>query len=107
MAESAGNELIREMLARLHTHVHLFRLHYDTQVTYLAMGEHDEVLAGIAERDPEAAAYAMRQHIVLSGERFRRLFDSAAEWSRIATTLDEVTAVTPSLDNDPIRSDRI
>lgn len=79
VAHSAGNELVREVLARLHTHVHLFRLLYDTQVTYLAMGEHDEVLQGIAARDPDAAAYAMRRHILLSGERFRRLFDRAEE----------------------------
>lgn len=78
VAESAGNVVVREALARLHTHVHLFRLLYDTQVTYLAMGEHDEVLAAIAARDPDAAAFAMRQHIMLSGERFRRLFDEAA-----------------------------
>ncbi|MFI7033891.1 FCD domain-containing protein [Microbispora rosea] len=63
-----------EALARLHTHVHLFRLLHDTQVTHLAMAEHEEVLAAIAARDP-AAAYAMRRHILLSGERFRRLFD--------------------------------
>ncbi|WP_324651873.1 GntR family transcriptional regulator [Georgenia sp. H159] len=75
VAQSAGNQLVREALARLHTHVHLFRLVYDTQVTYLAMGEHDEILAGIAARDPDQAAYAMRQHILLSGDRFRRLFD--------------------------------
>src|SRR5690606_25367466 len=77
VAESAGNELVREALARLHTHVHLFRLVYDTQVTFLAMTEHDEVLGAIAARDPDAAAYAMRQHILLSRDRFRRLFDDA------------------------------
>ena len=49
---SAGNELIREMLARLHTHVHLFRLHYDTQVTFLAMGEHEAVIAGHRQPRP-------------------------------------------------------
>jgi DNA-binding GntR family transcriptional regulator len=75
VAQSAGNQVVREALARLHTHVHLFRLVYDTQVTYLAMGEHDEVLAAIAARDADGAAYAMRRHILLSGERFRRLFD--------------------------------
>ena len=79
VAHSAGNQVIRESLARLHTHVHLFRLLYDTQVTYLAMGEHDEVLAAIAARDPDAAAFAMRQHILLSRDRFRRLFDEAAQ----------------------------
>jgi DNA-binding GntR family transcriptional regulator len=77
VAQSAGNQLVREALARLHTHVHLFRLHYDTEVTYLAMGEHDEVVAAVAARDPDAAAYAMRQHIMLSRDRFRRLFDRA------------------------------
>ncbi|MEE6287938.1 GntR family transcriptional regulator [Georgenia sp. MJ173] len=77
VAQGGGNHLIREALARLHTHVHLFRLVYDTQVTNLAMGEHDEILAGIAARDPDAAAFAMRQHILLSGDRFRRLFDHA------------------------------
>jgi DNA-binding FadR family transcriptional regulator len=33
------------------------------------------VVAAIAARDPDAAAYAMRRHILRSGERFRRLFD--------------------------------
>ena len=75
VAQSAGNQVVREALARLHTHVHLFRLLYDKQVTYLAMGEHDAVIAAVAARDPDAAAYAMRRHILLSGERFRRLFD--------------------------------
>ena len=77
VAQSAGNALVREALARLHTHVHLFRLLYDTQVTYLAMAEHDAVLEAVAGRDPDAAAYAMRQHILRSGERFGRLFDEA------------------------------
>lgn len=86
LAHSAGNHVIREALARLHTHVHLFRLLYHTQVTYLAMGEHDAVLEAVAGRDPDAAAYAMRQHILLSGERFRRLFDEAEGGSAARAT---------------------
>ena len=78
VAVSAGNQVVQESLARMHTHVHLFRLLYDTQVTYLAMGEHAEVLEAIAARDPDAAAFAMRQHILLSRDRFRRLFDEVA-----------------------------
>jgi DNA-binding GntR family transcriptional regulator len=88
VALSAGNQLVREALARLHTHVHLFRLVYDTQVTYLAMGEHDEVLAAVAARDTDAAAYAMRRHILLSGDRFRRLFDEAEGANGPARGLD-------------------
>lgn len=78
VAKTAGNELVREALARLHAHVHLFRLVYDTQVTFLAMGEHDEILDAIAARDPDAAAYSMRRHILLSRDRFRILFDNHA-----------------------------
>jgi DNA-binding GntR family transcriptional regulator len=78
VAETAGNKVVREALARLHTHVHLFRLLYDKQVTYLAMGEHDAVIAAVAARDPDAAADAMRRHILLSGDRFRRRFDEVA-----------------------------
>jgi DNA-binding GntR family transcriptional regulator len=78
VAVSAGNQVVQESLARMHTHLHLFRLLYDTQVTYLAMGEHAEVVDAIAARDPDAAALAMRQHILLSRDRFRRLFDEAA-----------------------------
>ena len=77
VADSAGNQVVREALARLHTHVHLFRLLYDAEVTFLAMGEHEEVLGAIAARDPDAAAYAMRRHILLSRDRFRRLFDES------------------------------
>ncbi|MBB4693250.1 GntR family transcriptional regulator [Paractinoplanes abujensis] len=75
VAASAENQVIREALARLHSHVHLFRLHRDTQVTHLAMAEHEQVVAAIAARDPDAAAYAMRRHILRSGDRFRRVFD--------------------------------
>jgi DNA-binding GntR family transcriptional regulator len=73
-----------EALARLHAHVHLFRLLHDTQVTHLAMAEHEEVLAAVAARDPDAAAYAMRRHILLSGERFRRLFDEVKDADGVA-----------------------
>lgn len=78
VAVSGGNEVIRDALQRMHAHVHLFRLVYDSRVTDLATDEHAEVLAAVAGRDPDAAAYAMRRHILLSGERFRRLFDAGS-----------------------------
>ncbi|MGJ6968751.1 GntR family transcriptional regulator [Streptosporangium sp. G11] len=80
----ALNRMEAEGLVVLHPHVHLFRLLHDTQVTHLAMAEHEEVLAAIAARDPDAAAYAMRRHILLSGERFRRLFDEAQDADSMA-----------------------
>ena len=84
VASSAENQVIRETLARLHSHVHLFRLHRDTQVTHLAMAEHEQVVAAIAARDPDAAAYAMRRHILRSGERFRRLFNEVRDADAVA-----------------------
>ncbi|MEU5910554.1 GntR family transcriptional regulator [Micromonospora sp. NPDC047527] len=84
VALSAENQVIREALARLHSHVHLFRLHRDAQVTHLAMAEHEEVVAAIAARDPDGAAYAMRRHILRSGERFRRLFDEVKDADAMA-----------------------
>ncbi|MFG2062650.1 GntR family transcriptional regulator [Micromonospora sp. NPDC048871] len=84
VASSAENQVIRETLARLHSHVHLFRLHRDAQVTHLAMAEHEDVVAAIAARDADAAAYAMRRHILRSGERFRRFFDELKETEPVA-----------------------
>ncbi|MEU4397159.1 GntR family transcriptional regulator [Micromonospora orduensis] len=84
VALSAENQVIREALARLHSHVHLFRLHHDTQVTHLAMAEHEDIVAAIAARDPDGAAYAMRRHILRSGERFRRLFDELTDAHGVA-----------------------
>ena len=96
VADSAGNQVVREALARLHTHVHLFRLLYDAEVTFLAMNEHEEVLGAIAARDPDAAAYAMRRHILLSRDRFRRLFDANEEGEESARGLDGDRPVTES-----------
>ncbi|MEV4536555.1 hypothetical protein AB0J82_22485 [Asanoa sp. NPDC049518] len=42
------------------------------------------VVAAITARDPDAAAYAMRRHILRSGDRFRRLFDEGKAADGIA-----------------------
>src|SRR4051794_31738270 len=82
IAEGGGNRLTRETLARLHTHVHLFRLLYDSKVTHEAMDEHEEILKAIVARDADGAAYAMRRHILRSGERFRPIFETLGGPSR-------------------------
>jgi len=71
IAQAAGNRVMRAALIRLHTHVQLFRLNYTVQITSLAIGEHDAVLDALGARDPDAASYAMRTHILASAERFR------------------------------------
>ena len=71
IAVSANNELVVEALARLHTHVHLFRLLFHARVTRSAIEEHEKVLSAIKARDPDAAEAAMREHIERSRDRFK------------------------------------
>jgi DNA-binding GntR family transcriptional regulator len=70
IAHGSGNELARDALMRLHTHVHLFRLFYLASATREANAEHAEIVAAIVARDPKGAGEAMRQHILRSRERF-------------------------------------
>jgi DNA-binding GntR family transcriptional regulator len=44
-------------------------------VTAEALDEHDEIIRGIATRNPKAAADAMRRHIEKVWSRFGSLFD--------------------------------
>jgi len=71
----AGNELVRETLARLHIHVQIFRLLFHSRVTEDAIEEHDRIMAALARRDGEEAADAMRRHILRSRDRLRPSVD--------------------------------
>jgi len=75
IAEGGGNAFIRDALARLHSHVHLFRLSENLELTARAIGEHGAIADAIGRRDPDAAAFAMRHHIDQSAQRFRIAFD--------------------------------
>lgn len=78
IAAVSGNQVIRTALARLHTHVRLFRLSYNVEITTQALVEHDAVLRAIAAGDGDGAAEAMTRHIAASSERFRRSFTESA-----------------------------
>ncbi|HEV7276818.1 MAG TPA: GntR family transcriptional regulator [Devosiaceae bacterium] len=72
VASGSGNELIQETLARLHIHVHLFRLVYHARAAAAAIEEHAEIIDAISRRDPTGAEAAMTAHIQRSKERFAR-----------------------------------
>ncbi|WP_105373367.1 GntR family transcriptional regulator [Neorhizobium huautlense] len=74
IALGSGNGLIHDTLARLHTHVHLFRLYFHTRATSDANREHARILVAIKNRNPKAAETAMRDHIERSRKRFMRFF---------------------------------
>jgi DNA-binding GntR family transcriptional regulator len=71
IAIGSGNTLIRDALARLHTHLHIFRLRFHSEVTKEAYAEHAELIAALTNRQPEAAAAAMRTHIEKSYQRLK------------------------------------
>lgn len=72
---AAGNLLMRDMLKRLQTHLHLFRLHCSAKMTSEASSEHALIVDRLAAHDAAGAEGAMRTHLALSRDRFRIFFD--------------------------------
>jgi len=69
IARGGGNNLIAESLARLHTHLHIFRFCFRRELADEAMVEHEVVVKAIRARDAEAAETSMREHIEKSYAR--------------------------------------
>lgn len=67
----AGNAVIRELWARAHCHLHLFRLHYAGSLGSRALEEHRDITEAICSGDGTAAADAMTRHIQASYERLQ------------------------------------
>lgn len=74
IARACGNELMRETLANLHTHIHLFRLFPHSGATTKANSEHADLLKALEAHDPAAAERAMRNHVKRSYARFSTYF---------------------------------
>lgn len=70
IAQGSGNDLIQDALARLHIHVHLFRLFFHSLATSEALVEHNDIIAAIEARNASAAEKAMRAHVEKSRARF-------------------------------------
>lgn len=72
--EIAGNSLIRNTLAHLHTHFHIFRLMYHARITEEALSEHETLLTAFSAGDDVGAEQAMHAHIERSRERLLEAF---------------------------------
>lgn len=70
IALGSGNRIIQDTLARLHTHLHIFRLRFHSEVTTEAHVEHAALIDALERRDGPAAEAAMRAHIEKSYARF-------------------------------------
>lgn len=71
IALGSGNSLVSDSLARLHTHLHIFRLRFHGEVTREASTEHAALVEALLARDAAAAEAAMREHIEKSYQRLQ------------------------------------
>lgn len=69
IARAADNRLIQDSLARLHAHLHIFRLRFHSEVTTEAYAEHTSLIDALTRRSPKEAEAAMRRHIEKSYQR--------------------------------------
>lgn len=69
IAMGSGNRLIQQSLARLHSHLHIFRLRFHSEVTREACTEHAKIIEALTRRNPAKAESAMRTHIERSYKR--------------------------------------
>jgi DNA-binding GntR family transcriptional regulator len=69
IAAGSRNSLIRETLGRLHSHLHIFRLRFHSEVATEAVTEHAKLVAALLDRDATVADAAMREHIERSYAR--------------------------------------
>jgi len=76
IAEASGNAFLADALAKLRTHVHIFRLVSHTRVTSEAIDEHDDLLAALQRGDAAGARRSMREHILASRHRILTLLPS-------------------------------
>lgn len=76
VAAGSGNPIIRDALARLHSHLHIFRLRFHSEVATEAVNEHAALIQALTSRDPAAAEAAMREHIERSYARLVHFTDA-------------------------------
>ncbi|MGV8972460.1 MAG: GntR family transcriptional regulator [Rhodoglobus sp.] len=75
VADLAGNQVISDMLTRLRSHQHTFRLYYHAGLHSVTKNEHQAVVKAIAKHDPDGAEEAMRAHLVSALARLETFVD--------------------------------
>jgi DNA-binding GntR family transcriptional regulator len=76
VAALGRNVWLQDSLARLRSHLHMYRLYYRAQQAAATNSEHIAIADAIAARDPEAAAEAMRAHLRTALRRSEQAFAS-------------------------------
>lgn len=78
IAVAGGGQVMAETLERLHTHMHLFRVRFHSQVTEEAIKEHEELLEALIDGNADRARAAMKRHLQLSYKRIAPVLEAAA-----------------------------
>ena len=76
IAALSGNPWLRESLARLRSHLHMYRLYHHAHQAAATTPEHVVIAEAIAEGDADAAAEAMRTHLHTAMRRLDDVFAS-------------------------------
>jgi DNA-binding GntR family transcriptional regulator len=76
IAAVGGNQLISETLARLRSHLHMYRLYHHAIQGAVTKPEHLAIARAIARRDPDEAHAAMETHLTQALERLEIVFAS-------------------------------
>jgi DNA-binding GntR family transcriptional regulator len=76
VAALSGNPWLREALARLRSHLHMYRLYYHARQGAATNAEHVVIADAIAAADPDAAEAAMRDHLSTAIRRIDDVFAS-------------------------------
>lgn len=76
VAGLSGNPWLREALARLRSHLHMYRLYYHARQGAATNAEHVVIADAIAAADPDAAGAAMRDHLSTAIKRIDDVFAS-------------------------------
>jgi DNA-binding GntR family transcriptional regulator len=74
VARIAGNRVVTEALERTYAKTRLYQVYGRSNATVQTVQEHQSILDAIVAGDPDAAADAMRDHLVHGFERLRHAF---------------------------------
>jgi DNA-binding GntR family transcriptional regulator len=69
IARASANAFLRDTLARLHAHLHLYRLHFQVGIAAETVAEHRTILEALRRGNAADAAAAMTEHIEQSRRR--------------------------------------
>jgi DNA-binding GntR family transcriptional regulator len=75
VAQASASPLLREGIARLHSHLHLHRRYFPYSQTTVTTDEHRRIAAAIQAGDGAEAEAAMRLHLTRARERHLVAFD--------------------------------